>query len=129
MDTLKQKTTRRFQKAVAALERALALGELPDHAERDTTLLRFELAAELMPKVLQRVLSEHGADVVLPKDTVRAARAARLFDETQAEVLLAVIDDRNRMVHDYSEEFAEGLYARIKNQYAGVIRSLSETLQ
>ena len=49
MDNLTGRTRERFAKAVAALKKALALSPLPEHAERDAALLRFELAAELMP--------------------------------------------------------------------------------
>ena len=94
MDPLIRPTAARFAKAVASLEKALELGILPENAERDAALLRFELAAELMPKLLRRILSARGADVSLPKDAVRAARSADLTDEATASVLLAAIDDR-----------------------------------
>ncbi len=126
MDTVAQRTKARFLKAVTALERALDLNELPEHAERDAVLLRFEFAAELMPKMLQRILSERGADVTLPKDVVRAAHAAEIVDEPTAATLLAVIDDRNRMVHDYSEEYALELLQRVKKDYAPVFRELAK---
>jgi nucleotidyltransferase substrate binding protein (TIGR01987 family) len=129
MDTLIQRTIARFQKAVTSLQKALALTELPEHADRDAVLLRFELAAELMPKMLQRVLSEGGADVTLPKEAVRSARAAGLTDDANATVLLAAIDDRNRMVHDYSEEFASGLSVRVRTQYAPAFQDLLERIQ
>jgi nucleotidyltransferase substrate binding protein (TIGR01987 family) len=118
------RTIARFNKAVTSLEKALALKELPEHAERDAVLLRFEFAAELMPKVLARVLAERGAAPSLPKDTVRAARTADLVDEASASVLLLVIDDRNRMVHDYSEEYAVALLARVKKEYFPVFQKL-----
>ena len=129
MDIVTKRTIARFVKAVLSLQKALELGELPEHAERDAALLRFELAAEQMPKVLRRVLSERGADVSLPKDAVRAALTARLVSEKDAELLLVAIDDRNRMVHDYSEGFAEGLFVRIKNDYASALARLSEAVQ
>lgn len=129
MDTLTRRTADRFAKAVTALENALKLGTLPEHAERDAALLRFELAAELMSKVLRRILIERGADISLPKDSVRAAHEANLIDDSAAETLLAVIDDRNRMVHDYSEGFAEGLFRRIKGEYAAVFRDLLHAIQ
>ncbi len=128
MDTLTQRTITRFQKSVVALEKALTLQELPDHAERDAVLLRFELAAELMSKVLRRVLSERGADVALPKDVVRSALAAGIIGEADATTLLAVIDDRNRMVHDYSEEYALELLQRVKADFATVLRTLADAL-
>jgi hypothetical protein len=44
-------------------------------------------------------------------------------------MLLAVIDDRNRMVHDYSEQFAEALFGRIKAEYVSAFRALQEQLR
>ena len=129
MDSLTKRTIERFSKAVHSLEKALALPELPEHAERDAALLRFEFAAELMPKVLQRVLSERGADVALPKDIVRAVRAADIVSEEVATLLLSAIDDRNRMVHDYSEEFALALFGRVKEDYARAFGRLVESLR
>ena len=128
MDTVAQRTLKRFQKTVASLEKALALQELPEHAERDAVLLRFELTAELMPKVLQRILSERGASVSLPKDIVRSACSAEIVDEKEATTLLAIIDDRNRMVHDYSEEYATLLLQRVKAEYAPVFRALANKI-
>ena len=129
MGEVTARTRKRFAKAVEALERAAALEALPERAERDAVLLRFELAAELMPKTLQRILSERGADVVLPKDVVRAARSANLVDEKTAEVLLAIVDDRNRMVHDYSEEFADELFARAKSAYVHTLRNMLRSIE
>ncbi|MDO8521802.1 MAG: nucleotidyltransferase substrate binding protein [bacterium] len=124
MDTVAQRTVLRFEKTVTSLEKALKLGELPEHAERDAVLLRFELTAELMPKVLQRILSERGAAPALPKDVVRSARAADIVGENEASTLLAVIDDRNRMVHDYSEGYAVELLRKVTIEYAPVLRAL-----
>jgi hypothetical protein len=56
MDPIGERTRKRFAKAVSALEKAILLEELPERAERDAALLRFELAAELMPKVLRHTL-------------------------------------------------------------------------
>jgi len=112
MDTLTKRTIERLTKAVQALEAALALPQLPEHAERDAALLRFEFAA----------------DVALPKDIVRAARAGNLVDEDTASALLAAIDDRNRMVHDYSEEFAVVLHGRVKNEYINAFKQLLQNI-
>ncbi len=129
MDPLIRHTAAHFAKAVASLEKALALEILPENADRDAVPLRFELAAELMPKLLRRILSSRGADVSLPKDAVRAARSADLTDEATASILLAAIDDRNRMVHDYSEGFSEALFTRVRTDYFPAFRDLSSRIK
>jgi nucleotidyltransferase substrate binding protein (TIGR01987 family) len=118
--------TNRFKKAVASLERALAFPPLIDNADRDTVLLRFELAAELMPKALKRALEETGARESLPKNIVRAAQEAKIVTPESAEKLIAIIDERNRMVHDYSENFAAKLIADVRSAYASTLRELAD---
>lgn len=125
---LAQRTIARFKKAVASLERALALPALPDNADQDTVLLRFELSAELMPKTLKRVLESGGVKESLPKNIVRAAQEAAIVAPEKAETLIAIIDERNRMVHDYSESFATRLAEDVRSTYAPALKELSETL-
>ena len=115
MDSVTQRSVDRFAKTVASLDKALRLERLPERAERDAALLRFELAAELMPKVLRRILSERGAEAALPKDAVGFATAAHIIADNIATALLAAIDDRNRMVHDYSEDFSASLRGYANN--------------
>lgn len=128
MAEVKMRILENFRKAVMALDRALALQPLPELANRDAVLLRFELAAELMPKVIKRVLAEHGAAPVLPKDVVRAALSAEIIGEDIASVLLEAIDDRNRMVHDYSEDYSEKLFNRINKKYGPAFQELLKHL-
>jgi nucleotidyltransferase substrate binding protein (TIGR01987 family) len=128
MDTLTTRTIARFAKAVASLERALALSEIPDHGKRDIILLRFELTAEFMSKVLRRMVIESGGEAGLPKDTVRAAHVGSFVGEAETSTLIAVIDDRNRMVHDYSEAFADALCARIKDEYAPAFQNVLKSI-
>lgn len=128
MAEIKVRILENFKKVVIALGKALALQDLPELANRDATLLRFELAAELMPKVIKRILAERGAAPVLPKDIVRAALSAEIIRENLASILLEVIDDRNRMVHDYSENYSEKLFNRIKEKYGLALQELLKIL-
>jgi hypothetical protein len=43
-------------------------------------------------------------------------------------VSITAIDDRNRMVHDYSNEFAGELFERIKAKYLPAFKRLSAKL-
>lgn len=124
MDSITERSIHQFEKALIALEKGLALKDVPDDVRRDTTLLRFELTAELMPKVLKRILSERGSDVELPRDVVRAATGAGLIDEHIGTVLLSIIRDRNRMVHDYNETYANDLFQRVFSAYAASLRAV-----
>ncbi|MBI2674206.1 MAG: nucleotidyltransferase substrate binding protein [Candidatus Yanofskybacteria bacterium] len=128
MAEVKVRTLENFKKAVTALDKAIALRPLPELANRDAVLLRFELAAELMPKVLKRVLAERGAVPALPKDIVRTALSGEMINERLASVLLEIIDDRNRMVHDYNEDYSEKLFARIEKNYAPAFQELLNNL-
>lgn len=128
MAEVKIRILENFKRAVMALERALALQQLPELANRDAALLRFELAAELMPKVIKRVLAERGAVPVLPKDIARVALSAEIISENLASVLLEIIDDRNRMVHDYSENYSEKLFNRIREKYGLALQELLKIL-
>ena len=124
MVEVKVKILENFKKVVTALDKAIALRPLPELANRDAVLLRFELAAELMPKVIKRVLAERGAAPGLPKDIVRTALSGEIIHERLASVLLEIIDDRNRMIHDYSEDYSEKLFNRIEERYALAFREL-----
>ena len=128
MVEVKVKILENFKKVVTALDKALKLQQLPELANRDAVLLRFELAAELMPKVLKRVLTERGAVPALPKDIVRTALSGDIISERLASVLLEIIDDRNRMVHDYNEDYSEKLFIRIEERYAPAFRELLNNL-
>jgi nucleotidyltransferase substrate binding protein (TIGR01987 family) len=123
---LTQRTTARFKKAVASLDRALGLKPLPDNVDQDSVLLRFELSAELMPKALKRVLEEYGTKESLPKNIVRAALEAKIVTPENAETLIVIIDERNRMVHDYSENFATRLADDVRSTYAPALRDLAD---
>jgi nucleotidyltransferase substrate binding protein (TIGR01987 family) len=128
MDQLTGRSRTQFANAVAAMEEALAIRDAPLKIVRDAVPLRFELAAELMPKLLRRTLAERGSDVALPKDAVRAACGAGLISDTDAEVLLSAIDDRNRVVHDYSEDYADQLFERVKQTYVPTFKAFLEGL-
>jgi len=125
---LKERTIKRFQKALLALEQGINLGQILADVKRDMVLLRFELSAELMPKVLKRILEERGLPVVLPKDIVRSAVAGRLIDEKVAVALLEIIDSRNRMVHDYNESYANELYEKIISSYFPALKEFEKNL-
>ena len=45
-----------------------------------------------------------------------------------AEIKVRILDDRNRMVHDYSKDYSEKLFNRIKESYAPAFQELLKHL-
>lgn len=130
MDQLITKRVGSFGDAVASLKEAINRDDVDSVFRRDTALLRFELAAELAPKITRQILdATYSVQVSIPKEVFREALHARLVSEDDTELLLEMVDDRNRMVHDYNERFADKLFKKVVEAYAPVLNRLHVTLQ
>ena len=124
MDQLIEIKKKEFARAVASLEQGLTMNIDPV-AVRDTALMRFIFSSELSWKVTRlHVTQIGGAEVVMSKDAYRAAQKMQLLSPEETEIALAMVDDRNRLAHDYSEEFAQKLFERVKNLYAPLMRTI-----
>lgn len=116
MDTLIALKRKEFEKAMENLKGALALPY--SDIVRDSVLLRFELASELSWKTLKAYLeSRLQVQSAYPTTVYRDATKAHLLTPDVVEVLLAMVADRNRMVHDYNQEWSDALYQRVARQY------------
>jgi len=93
-----------FAKAVAALDRALALPE--DDITRDASIQRFDFCVELAWKVSKRWL---GTDTSAPKPVIREMGQAGLISDVV--LWLQAIDQRNLSSHTYNEDLAREVYA------------------
>ena len=92
---------------------------------RDSILMRFVFTSEVSWKSIKAYLEEKFAlEISVPSDVYRAALKVGMLTAEDTQRCLEMIRDRNRLAHDYSEKFAEGLYARIKNGYAPLLRSI-----
>jgi|SRR3989344_9318716 len=121
---------REFEKAHASLKESLGESDIKKSIMRDSSLLRFTLTVELATKALRMVLFDRfGIDALVPKTAYREARRVELLDENQTEICLRMVDDRNRMVHDYSEEFAHALFERVQCEYFPLFGTLLERLR
>lgn len=92
-----------FAKAVAALERALALPE--DDITRDASIQRFGFCVELAWKVSKRWL---GTGTSAPKQVIREMGQAGLIADVA--LWLEAIDQRNLSSHTYNEDLAREVY-------------------
>ncbi len=115
------------EKALQSLDRAEKL-ELPRDIKRDVTILRFTYTFEALWKLLQHYLGEvEGIEERSPKGCLRKARELALLTDAQAETALAMVDDRNRIVHTYKEAQADEVFGRLA-EYIAVMRILIQAL-
>jgi nucleotidyltransferase substrate binding protein (TIGR01987 family) len=92
---------------------------------RDSTLLRFELTSELAWKTLKIYLEEKfKIELSYPSSIYRESLKANILTAADVEFALSMIEDRNRMVHDYNREWAEELYKRILNNYIPLLEKV-----
>jgi len=116
-----------FNKALTSLKTALDEPENP--IIRDSVIKRFEFTYELAWKNAKVYLYQKlGLDVFSPKDVFRELRTNGLISDNEAETLLIMVDERNKIIHTYSENFSNELYQRIKNSYLGLLEKLYQSL-
>ncbi len=116
MDKTLDLKSREFKKALYHLEEILK--EEPDEKDfvRDATIQRFEYCFEICFKIVKTWLRyKFGVEELSPKSCFRALIKTNLFTGNEVETLLLSVDDRNKIVHTYNDEFVKKLYKNIKN--------------
>lgn len=112
-----------FQDAVERLKEAL--DEEKTVLVRDAAIKRFELAAELSWKVLQKRLRNEGIQCNSPRGCYKDAFKAKILSDDFGWELL--LKDRNLSVHTYDEALAEDLYGRLR-AHCILLQSLADFL-
>ena len=75
---------------------------------------KFEICAELTWKVLKFYLDQfHGIDAKSPKETIKEVYLIELINEAEYELLLDMLKDRNRLSHEYKQEYFEEIIQRL----------------
>ncbi|RTZ72029.1 MAG: nucleotidyltransferase [Gammaproteobacteria bacterium] len=115
----------RLKQAVARLEDAL--GRVRDDLDRDGAIQRFEFTVELLWKTLAIQLEYQGITCQSPRNCIKLAFRHGLIEDD--ELLLDMIEDRNRSSHVYNEKTAEEIFTRISKLYAKSIRQVLERLE
>ncbi len=100
---------RDFKNAVARLEEVLRLKKTD--VVRDSAVKRFEICFDLAWKTIKLYAKEQGMECYSPRECFKTAFQAKLIEHN--EQWLQMIDDRNKAVHLYREEYAEELYAKL----------------
>lgn len=115
----------RLKQAVSRLEDAL--GRVRDDLDRDGAIQRFEFTVELLWKTLSIQLAYQGLTCQSPRNCIKLAFRHGLIEDD--EILLDMIEDRNRSSHVYNEKVAEDIFLRISKVYMGSIRQVLEKLE
>ena len=127
MDTLTELKNKEFKQALDNLKDSSIL-EYSD-ISRDSTLLRFELTSEIAWKVLKIYLeNQFRIQCSYPVQVYRDARKAQILNADNAERALVMVNDRNRMVHDYNQAWAEELYKKILKDYIPLLDKIHKAV-
>jgi nucleotidyltransferase substrate binding protein (TIGR01987 family) len=117
-----------YHKALDSLKTALTEPENP--IVRDSVIKRFEFTYELCWKNAKVYLNNRfGVDVFSPKDVFRELRKNGLSGDEETETLLMMVDERNKIIHTYSENFSNELYQRIKDNYFNLLAKIYQVLK
>lgn len=128
MDKTLNLKLREFQKALTTLKKALE--EKKTKLIRDSVIKRFEYTFELCWKTAKVLLSEKfGIDVFSPKECFRELRRNKFISDQETEMLLKMTDDRNEIIHSYSEEFSNELYEEIRGNYYELIKKVYQKIK
>lgn len=95
---------------ISSLVRVLSLLEtfLPQaksDLEKAGVIQHFEMAYELIWKIMKKVLAQRGIEVMSPRETFRLAGLEKLIEKS--EVWFDFIQKRNITVHIYDQHYAE----------------------
>ncbi len=107
----------KFEMAFTRLEKAA--GRVVDDLDRDGVIQRFEFTFELLWKTAKIFLEYEGLRCVGPRSCIKEGVRREILVE--GEVLLDMLEDRNKTSHIYDEHTAEEIFERIKNEYVPVI--------
>ncbi len=110
--------------AIDKLEQAFnrlkeALPRVQDDLDRDGIIQRFEFTIELLWKTIKIILAYQGIECVSPRKCIKEAFRAGMIEDD--EIILDMLEDRNRSSHIYDESTAEEIFERIAKVYVPIL--------
>ncbi len=103
-----------------------AVREAIDELDRDGAIQRFEFTFEVFWKTLRIFLEYEGYRCAGPRSCIK--EAARRGFLKEAEIVLDMLEDRNKTSHIYDESTAKEIFERIKIRYVKIFRENIELL-
>ena len=110
-----------FQRALNRLDEAVQRAK--DDLDKDGVIQRFEFTIELLWKVLKAILTYQGIECYSPRNYIKEAYKTYLIDDD--EIILDMLEDRNKSSHVYSETTSEEIFERIKKVYINYLKNLN----
>ena len=110
-----------FRKAVQGFAAVLAmdltsLEPVLADAVRNGAVQKFEFCCEISWKTIKAFLYEiHGIDARTPKSAMKEFFLAGCFDQSECDLSLEMLDDRNLMSHVYREVDFLAVFAKMPN--------------
>ena len=87
---------------------------------------KFEYCTELTWKIIKNYLYiYHNIDAKSPRDSIKEFFLIGAVDEPSYELLLNILDDRNKLSHIYNEEFFIEIHNKLKIYYVIMDRVLT----
>lgn len=97
---------------------------------RDATIQRFEFAFEIVWKALKLYLEHQGHECSGPRPTLKKAFVVGLIASAEeADLWMAMLEDRNVTSHAYDEALAKRIYDNIVKDYAPLLSAMAERIQ
>lgn len=115
---------KKLERAFNRLDQAVKIAK--DDLDKDGVIQRFEFTAELLWKILKIVLEYNKVECYSPRDCIKKAFRYALIDDD--EIVLDILDDRNRSSHIYDEKTSEEIFKRIKEIYISSIDKIIKNL-
>lgn len=109
-----------FEQALSRLQEAVEIAQ--DDLDKDGVLQRFEFCTELLWKSLKAILAYQGIECYSPRSCIKEAFKTKIIPDD--EVVLDMIEDRNRSSHVYDEEESWKIFERIKKVYLPYLQKL-----
>jgi len=117
-----------YQRCVIRLKDALSR-DLADDIVLTAVIKTYEMSIELGWKVMRDFLEYQGVDAPLrgSRDAIRSAFKA--YIHIDAPLWLKMVEDRNRIVHEYDEESSRVLANRIKLEYLAELENTANIMK
>jgi len=116
-----------YERALARLQEAAKADPALNDVVVDGTIQRFEFTFELAWKMIKAVLEHQGVLVQSPRAAIKEAFKVGLIGD--GDGWIDMLEDRNRTTHLYDEEQCRQVYAKIKEQYVGLMEKLNRDIR